>query len=85
MAEYQADNYTSYARILGFKKDSSKLLSEIHKNSKIPVLDRLKDAESLLSPMQLRLFEETLNAGMIYNMLSENGIESEFSLKNLIL
>ena len=85
MAEYQADNYTSYARILGFKKESSKVLSEIHENSQIPVLDRLKDASAMLSPLQLRLFEETLNANSIYNMLSENGIESEFSLKNLIL
>ena len=85
MTEYQSDNYTSYARILGFRKESSKLLSDIHEMATIPVLDRLKDASTLLSPLQLRLFKETLNASRVYNILSQTGTESEFSLKNIIL
>ena len=85
MTEYQSDNYTSYARILGFRKESSKLLSDIHEMATIPVLDRLKDASALLSPLQLRLFKETLNASRVYNILSQTGTESEFSLKNIIL
>lgn len=85
MEEYKNDNYTSYARILGLKKESSALLAQIHKTSDIPVIDRLKDASNLLNPLQLRLFNETLSAGKIYNMIAENGISSEFSLKSIIL
>ena len=85
MEKYKADNYTAYGRILGFKKDSSPLLASIHDNASIPILDRLKDADSLLEGLRLRLFKETLKASSVYNMAAQNGILSEFSLRNLII
>ncbi|WP_022777232.1 nucleotidyltransferase [Butyrivibrio sp. AE3009] len=85
MAQYKADDYTGYVRILGLKKDSSAVLSLIHDNSSLPVLDRLKDAEHLLNPLQMRLLSETLSAGAVYNLLAQNGVTSEYSLRNIVI
>ena len=81
MAEYRDDGFTSYARVLGFKESSSDLLRLIHENSLIPVIDRPKDADKLLSPLQKRLFDETMIAGQIYNNIACNGITSEYRRK----
>ena len=85
MDAYKADGFTSYGRILGMKKASSALLSETHENATIPVLDRLKDADKVLFPLQKRLFNETLTASTIYNALAGNGIKSEYSLKHIAI
>ncbi|MBQ7615163.1 MAG: nucleotidyltransferase family protein [Butyrivibrio sp.] len=85
MDVYKADNFTSYGRILGIKKESSALLSLIHEKSSIPVPGRFKDMEKELSAAQLRLFRETLTGSEIYNCVSGNGIVSEYSLKPIIL
>ncbi len=85
MEAYKADNYTSYVRILGMKKASSALMSQIHENATIPVLDRLKDADKVLFPLQKQLFNETLTAGTIYNALAKNGIISEYSLRQIVI
>ncbi len=85
MEAYKADNYTSYGRILGMRKESSALLSVIHEKATIPVLDRLKDADKVLFPLQRQLFNETLTAGTIYNAQAVNGIISEYSLKHIAI
>ncbi len=85
MEEYKKAGYTSYIRSLAMKKDSSALLSMIHDASSLPVIDRLKDASKLLSPLQKHLFDETLTASQIYNSISKNGIVSEYSLRSLLL
>ncbi len=78
---YRSDNFTGYARILGMKTSASDLLSRIHESSSIPVIERLKTAEKLLSSLQLQLLDETLTAGRIYNSLAQTKIPSEFRLK----
>ena len=85
MAAYKKDGFTAYARVLGMKKDSSDLLSAVHDNGAIPVIDRLKDAKKLLTPLQLQLLEETLKASEIYSLVSNAGIAGEYSLKQIIL
>ncbi len=54
-----------YARILGFRKDSSYLLSEIHKKSRIPLISRPSGCTSL-SPSVLTDYELTVNASNLY-------------------
>ena len=85
MKEYKEDDFTAYARVLALKSASSDLLKAIAENGSIPVLNRLKDADKMLSPLQKRLFDETLTASQIYNALSCNGISSEYSLKQIVL
>jgi predicted nucleotidyltransferase len=85
MKAYKDDDYTAYARVLGLRAASSDLLKEINENGSIPLLNRLKDADKVLSPLQKQLLDETLIASQIYNNLSGNGIISEYSLKQIIL
>ncbi|MBE5828150.1 MAG: nucleotidyltransferase family protein [Butyrivibrio sp.] len=85
MRQYKEDDFTAYARVLALRSSSSDLLKVIAENGSIPVLNRLKDADKMLSPLQKRLLDETLIASQIYNSLSCNGISSEYSLKQLVL
>ena len=85
MKQYKDDDFTAYARVLALKSTSSDLLKVISENGSIPVLNRLKDADKMLSPLQKQLFDETLIASQIYNALSCNGISSEYSLKQIVL
>ena len=85
MKQYKEDDFTAYARVLALRSSSSDLLKVIAENGSIPVLSRLKDADKMLSPLQKRLLDETLIASQIYNLLSSNGISSEYSLKQIVL
>jgi predicted nucleotidyltransferase len=67
-----------YARVLGFRKDSAALLSEIKQKSSIPVLTKPADAPKLLSPYGQALFDETTRASKIYERLLCRKSEREF-------
>lgn len=58
-----------YARVLGFRKESSALLKEIKANSKIPVITKLADADALLDEPALKLLGETTFASNLYESL----------------
>lgn len=59
----------SWARVLGFKKDSAPLLKEIKKKGNIPLLTKPADAHKVLSPDSLSLLEENTRASNIYESL----------------
>lgn len=85
MEAYKYDDYTAYARVLGLKKSSSRLLSNAHEASRIPIIDRLKDAEKLLSPLQMALLDETLYSSRVYNLATENTYTDEYKLKQIVV
>ena len=85
MQIYKNDGFTSFIRILAQKKSSSPLLANIGENSEIPVLNRLKDAEKLLDPQSMQLFNENLAASKIYNLICNRKNIGEFSLKPIII
>ena len=85
MQMYKTDGFTSFIRILAQKKSSSPLLANIGENSEIPVLNRLKDAEKLLDPLSMQLFNENLAASKIYNLICNRKNIGEFSLKPVIM
>ena len=58
-----------YARVLGFRKESSTLLKEIKHSSSIPLLTKLADADSLLDEIGLKLLAETTFASNLYEKL----------------
>ena len=58
-----------YCRILGFRKDSALLLSEMKKNSSLPLLTKMADAKKLLSPMDLKLLDTNTEASNIYESI----------------
>lgn len=88
MQEYKEDNFTAYARILGMKASCSEVLRMAKEVSSIPVVNRLKDADSestSLTPLQKRLLDETLVSSKIYSLLYKNRIQNEYSLKQLVI
>ncbi|WP_026651104.1 nucleotidyltransferase [Butyrivibrio proteoclasticus] len=84
MEAYKYDDYTAYARVLGLKKSSSKLLSSAHEASSIPIIDRLKDSEKLLSPLQMSLLDETLYASKVYSLATKGTYLDEYKLKQIV-
>ena len=68
----------SYARILGFKKSSKELLSLIKKNSSIPLISKLKDAN------MDRLLNIDIDAAFLYEKVS-CGYLNEFQQSPIIL
>ena len=62
-------NYTPYARILGFRKDASLLLSEIGKNIQIPLISKLADAHKILEPAAMEMLQRDIMASDIYNSI----------------
>lgn len=67
MDEYKASGYTSYARILGSKKESTVLLRKIDNNGTIPVLTKVAKAKEQLSPLEMRMLSEDIFATHLYN------------------
>ncbi len=61
--------YVPYLRILGFRKDSSELLSSIKKEASLPLISKVADAASLLSPEANIIFEKDLYASALYHQL----------------
>ena len=64
-----APGHIPYARVLGFRKNSAPLLSQIKKSSSIPLITKAADASSILDKTALRLFNETCAASNLYEML----------------
>ena len=60
-----------YARVLGFRKNSSALLSKIKRCSSIPLLTRLPDAAEVLenAPQAMDLLNETTFASNLYESI----------------
>lgn len=65
----QAPEKVPYARVLGFKKESSFLLKMIKNNSCIPVITKLADASSLLDSQAQKLLKETTFSSNLYESL----------------
>ena len=55
-----------YARILGFKKDSKDLLTQMHRTTSIPMVSKLADAESNLSEDAYNMLIRDIEINSIY-------------------
>lgn len=75
MDSYRAMDYVPYARVLGFCKDATPLLTAIKEQSSIPMLTKLADAEQVLSPKGFKMLKEDIRMNSIY--------ESAASLKSI--
>jgi len=60
-------DFVQYARILGFKKKSTSLLSEMKRNSRIPLITKLTQAKSILSPSDLEMLNMDIKSSEIYH------------------
>ena len=64
--EYKKSERLPYARILGFRKSASPLLSKLKANSSIPTLTKIAGAESKLSENGVQMLREELFASHLY-------------------
>lgn len=76
MEAYRAMDYIPYARVLGFCKNSTPLLSAIKKNSSIPLITKLADAEGLLNEQAYGMLQEDIRINQIYASVfaQKNGV-----------
>lgn len=66
ISRWKDEGYALYARILGFCRQSSPLLSCLHKKSSIPLITKMADAAQNLSPSALALLEQEVYASHLY-------------------
>lgn len=62
----RAIGYAPYLRILGFKNESSKILSSIKKMSDIPIISKAADASMLLDYETNKFFDKDVFASNLY-------------------
>ena len=62
----KSEDYISYARVLGFCKNAAPLLTEIKKNSSIPLITSLADARQTLPADALRMLDQDILRNQIY-------------------
>lgn len=66
MQQYMDLDYIPYARVLGFRKNSTPLLSAIKANSSIPLITKLADAEQILDEKAYSMLKEEIRINQIY-------------------
>lgn len=78
MDEFVAYDYVGYARILGFKKESSALMSAIKQNGNIPLVSKLKDASSYLDATSLKMLRSDIFAADLYEQIASQKFHHPF-------
>lgn len=64
------DDYVYYARMLGFRKDATPLLSAIKENSSIPLFSKLADSSQYItSENGKKMLQKDIQANHIYSLL----------------
>ena len=76
---YRSEDYVYYARILGFKKSASPLLSKIKSASSIPLISKLADAEAYIeSPNGLNMLKTDIQASHLYLLIVHHKFNQTF-------
>jgi len=79
----------SYARLLGFRKDSAALLSSIKQNSSIPLVSKLADAKKQLGENALAMLKTDVLASDIYEAVYsqkyKKGLLNEYKQSPIIV
>ena len=60
---------TPYARVLGFRKDSAPLFSEIDKHTCIPLITKLADAHTQLSEPAYNMLKKEILINDVYSSI----------------
>lgn len=84
LQDFVADDYIYYARILGFQKDSTALLSSIKEKTQIPLISKLADTSFSPDSNAQRMLEKDICASHIYQSMVQNkfGQHNNLSLTN---
>lgn len=89
MAFYREHGFSSYARILGFKKSAAPLLRFIKDHSMIPLIAKAADAPKLLSEPGRILWEKDIFCSQVYAAVLQQkykiSLPNEFRRKIIVL
>ncbi|HHT98359.1 MAG TPA: nucleotidyltransferase [Clostridiales bacterium] len=69
MDTYINNSYTPYARLLGMKKESSKLLKEINNTGRIPIINKVSNAYKQLDKIGMKMLSNDIFASDLYNQI----------------
>lgn len=69
---YSMHDFILYARILGFKKSSLELLSAIKKNTEIPLITKMANAEKQLTDCGKKMLSQDVFAADLYRKIQEH-------------
>lgn len=75
--QYEADGRCQYARVLGFQKNSVRLMSQIKRSSSIPLLTKITQTDSL-SDAALRMLEQDIFAADLYESVLTDKFKMPF-------
>lgn len=79
MSIYCSEDYTYYARMLGFKKDASPLLGAIKAASSIPLISKLADAgAAIASKNGIKMLECDIRASHLYSLIVQHKFHQTF-------
>ncbi len=85
MENYKKQGSIFYTRVLGFREDAEDLLSEIKKRSKVPMITRVSQGDSLEGDIAQRQFERDVLASHFYESIVANkfgsGLMNEYERK----
>lgn len=74
---YQKDGYCQYAHILGFRKDSTNILSVLKQSAKVPLITRPARAEAL-SDTGLSMLKHDIFASNLYESIITDKFKTPF-------
>lgn len=72
ISEYLEEGAIFYARILGFKKDASKLLTLLSTHAAVPLITKVSVSRNLLDGIALHQFERDIAISHIYESVSSS-------------
>ena len=72
LKSYHEDDYCMYARVLGFRKNAVALLSEITKNTALPIITKMADAPKQLDKRALKLLGFDIYGSDVYRTIVYN-------------
>ena len=89
MEQYKTLDYIPYARVLGFRKSATPLLSAIKEHSSIPLVTKLADADKLLDLPAQSMLKDELRMSEIYASVAaiktQQTMQNEFSTPIMIV
>lgn len=68
----------TYARLLGFRRQAAPALSKIKQNGTLPLLTKLADASSILSPESLKFLEADTRIAHLYEAVASEKYHRNF-------
>lgn len=78
MVDYCGEDYVYYARMLGFRKDATPLLSAIKENTSIPLFSKLADSHQYITSENGRkMMQKDIQANHIYSLLVHKKFRQE--------